>query len=421
MKVINTFIGPNGREHVQREHGEDCWSTMFADKKDLRLVFSLGLTQTLAWASSYYLPAVLARPMADGLGYPVSTVYAAFSVALVIAAVTAPFAGRCIDTWGGKLVLAASNVWFALSLFFLSHAGSARSLFLGWASLGFAMGAGLYDMAFAAVVRSRGPASTSIIAGITLLAGFASTVGWPVSHYLLSNHGWRQVLITWAGVHLLLALPLNLSLVLPMRPDRSQSQGADADSSHEAGKSKNAAKLVLALAFAFIGFCAGAMASHMPGLLQLFGVSAAASILAGMAFGPAQVSARLLYLFVLRTVPPITTAILAALIIPFGAVLFIMSGPEAATLVSVTHGFGHGVMSILKGTLPLSIFGEKGYGRRQGVLFLPAGIAQALSPFLFSVCIDTLGREALYVYIFAIWITVLLFLWLKQLVHCSKK
>ena len=389
---------------------------MLIEKSTFRLVLSLGLTQTIAWASSYYLPAVLARPMADSLGCPVSHVYAAFTAALIIAAITAPFTGRYIDKWGGKRVLVASNVWFALSLLFLSQAQNGISLFLGWASLGFAMGAGLYDMAFATVVRSRGSAVPSIIAGIALLGGFASTVGWPISHYLLSSFGWRQALGVWAVVHLLLALPLNLSLVLPMQRDSMKDSTSDTKFSQEPEKGKTQAMVVLALAFVFAYFCAGAMAGHMPGLLQLFGVSVAASIVAGMAFGPAQVTVRLLQLSLLRRLQPIIIAILAALIMPLGAVLLVLFGPVAALLVGVTHGLGHGVMSIIKGTLPLSIFGAKGYGRRQGLLFLPAAIAQAFSPFLFSLCIDTLGKEALYIYVAAIWIAALLFLWLKRLV-----
>ncbi|MCL1940046.1 MAG: MFS transporter [Desulfovibrionaceae bacterium] len=388
---------------------------MGIEKATLRLVLSLGLAQTIAWASSFYLPAVLARPMAESLGCSVSTVYAAFSAALIVAALTAPFAGKYTDARGGKRVLVASNVWFALSLVFLSQAQGKASLFLGWASLGVAMGAGLYDMAFASVVRSRGAAAPPVIAGITLLAGFASTLGWPVSHSLLSHFGWRHVLLAWAGVHLFLALPLNLSLVLPMHAQGTKAQEPDVASPGQAEKNMLPAMLVLALAFVFVSFCSGAMAGHLPGLLQLFGVSAAASILAGMAFGPAQVSARLLLLSVQQKVQPISAAILAVFIIPLGAVLLVLAGPGAAALVAVTHGFGNGIMSIIKGTLPLSIFGEKGYGRRQGVLFLPAGIALACSPFLFSLCIEALGEAALYVYIAAAWTAMLLFLLLRRL------
>ena len=388
---------------------------MIIEKTTLRLVLSLGLTQTIGFASSYFLPAVLGRPMADSLGYSVSTVYAAFSLSLIVAAITVPFAGKYVDAWGGKRILAASNIWFALSLAFLSQAQSGAALFLGWALLGIAMGAGFYDMAFATVVRSRGLAAPPVIAGITVLAGFASTVSWPVTHYLLSHFDWRQVLLAWAGAHLFLALPLNLSLVLPMQPrEAEEAPGSDA-AAGKAEKSKAPAMLVLALAFVFTSFCTGVIVGHLPGLLQLFGVGVGASILAGMAFGPAQVTARLLLLFVQQKIRPVNAAILAMFIGPLGALALALSGPGAAVLVAIMLGFGNGMMTILKGTLPLSIFGEKGYGRRQGLLFLPAGISLALSPFLFSLCIDALGQGALYVFIAAAWIAALLFLYLKRL------
>jgi len=387
---------------------------VITEKTTLRLVLSLGLTQTIGFASSYFLPAVLAHPMADSLGYPVSTVYAAFSVSLIVAAITVPFAGKYVDAYGGKRVLAASNIWFALSLAFLSQAQSEVSLFLGWASLGMAMGAGLYDIAFATVVRSRGSAAPPVIAGITVLAGFASTLGWPITHYLLSHFDWRQVLLAWAGAQLFLALPLNLSLVLPMQPHSMGKPGPDGAPLSAAEKNKIPAMLILALAFVFTSFCSGVIVGHLPGLLQLFDVGVGTSILASMAFGPAQVTARLLLLFVQQKIRPVNAAILAMLIAPLGAVALVLFGPGVAILMAITLGFGNGAMTIIKGTLPLSIFGEKGYGRRQGLLFLPAGISLALSPFLFSLCIDILDKGALYVLIAAAWIAVLLFLCLKR-------
>ena len=394
---------------------------MLANKTTLSLVVSLGLAQTIAWASSYYLPAVLARHMASSLGCPSSTVYAAFSVALVIAALTVPFAGRCIDTWGGKPVLVSSNIWFALSLIILSQTQGKWSLFLGWALLGLAMGAGLYDMAFAAVVRSRGSAAPPVIAGITLVAGFASTVGWPVTHYLLSTFGWRQALVVWAAIHLFLAFPLNFFSLLPLQADRTMCSSQDADSPRKSEKKAIPAMMLLAIAFVCTSFCNGAMASHLPALIQLFGIGAAASILAGMAFGPAQVSARLLYLFALQKMHPLTTAILAVFTAPLGAVLLSLSVPGAVALVGVTHGFGNGLLTIIKGILPLILFGERGYGRRQGLLFMPAAIVQAISPFLFSLCVSSLSTDALYLYIGTMWTTVLLFLWLKRLVEPQRK
>lgn len=145
------------------------------------VVVALGITQTLAWASSYYLPAMLAAPMAKDLGIETPTVFAAFSFALVISAFLGPYAGRAIDRWGGRPVLIATNLVFAAGLMLLGTAHSLVGLLVAWAVLGVGMGSGLYEAAFAGLVRLYGRDSRGAITGITLLAGFASTVGWPLS------------------------------------------------------------------------------------------------------------------------------------------------------------------------------------------------------------------------------------------------
>src|ERR671913_1578573 len=88
----------------------------------LRTVALLGTTQTLAWASSYYLPAILAAPMARDLGVAPSWVFGAFSAALVLSALLGPAVGRAIDRRGGRPVLALSNVVLALGLCLLAVA-----------------------------------------------------------------------------------------------------------------------------------------------------------------------------------------------------------------------------------------------------------------------------------------------------------
>jgi MFS family permease len=149
-----------------------------------RTVFVLGTAQTLAWASSYYLPAMLAIPMARDLDIPVPMVFAAFSAALLVSAALGPFAGRAIDRWGGRPVLMGTNVVFAVGLLGLSLAQGPVAMFAAWLVLGIGMGSGLYEAAFAALVRLYGRDSRSVITGITLIAGFASTIGWPLSTML---------------------------------------------------------------------------------------------------------------------------------------------------------------------------------------------------------------------------------------------
>ena len=169
---------------------------------------------------------MLATPIARDLGVAPATVFAAFSAALLVSAALGPHAGRAIDRWGGRFVLAGTNLVFAAGLAALALAHGPWSLFLAWAVLGIGMGSGLYEAAFAALVRLYGTGSRGAITGITLIAGFASTVGWPLSALLESHFGWRGACLGWAALHLVVGIPLNLSLPRagppPVAPARRQ-------------------------------------------------------------------------------------------------------------------------------------------------------------------------------------------------------
>src|SRR6202035_698261 len=181
--------------------------------REFRLVAALGTTQTLAWASSYYLPAILADPIARELGVSSNWIFAAFSGALVISALLGPRVGRQIDLVGGRSVLSASNLTLAAGLTLLGATHSILLLVIAWLLLGIGMGFGLYDAAFAALGRIYGEAARRSITGITLIAGFASTVGWPLTAWGLETIGWRNTCFAWALAHILIGLPINLFML----------------------------------------------------------------------------------------------------------------------------------------------------------------------------------------------------------------
>lgn len=361
----------------------------------------LGTAQILAWASSQYLPAVLAAPMARSLGLGEPTVFAAFSVALGVAALTGPWAGRAIDRLGGRPVLMASNGVFALGLAVLGLSTNAWMLFAGWMLLGLGMGTGLYEAAFSTLVRLYGPQARNAITGVTLFGGFASTVGWPLSAWMAAHWGWREACFAWAALHLLLGLPLNAWLpraaaaAPPTRPSGDAAAPPPAPEPPVAVPQPRLALVLLAITFACTSFVTTAMAAHLPGLLQAAGVSLATAVALGALVGPAQVAGRLLELGVLRRLHALLTARLAALAHPLGAAALLLAGGAAAAPFALLHGVGNGMLTITKGTLPLLLFGAHGYGARQGWLMLPARVVQALSPFLFGLALQRLGSAAL--------------------------
>lgn len=358
-------------------------------------VAALGTAQTLAWASTYYLPAMLAAPMARDLGTSVPTVFAAFSAALIVSALLGPHAGQAIDRFGGRPVLMATSVLFAAGLAALGLAQGPLGLFAAWLLLGIGMSSGLYEAAFATLVRLYGHDSRNAITGITLIAGFASTVGWPLSALLEAQFGWRGACFGWAALHLLVGLPLNHALprvaAAVVAPAHAPTAAVD-DGGHPAlGRTT----LLLSFVFAATWFTSTAMAAHLPRLLQSGGMTLAGAVTIAALVGPAQVGGRLLEFGLLRHVHPLLSARLAALMHPLGAAVWGLLGPPAAAAFALMHGMGNGILTIAKGTLPLVLFGPQGYGHRQGVLMVPARVAQALSPWLFGLCIDRWGTAAL--------------------------
>lgn len=365
-----------------------------------RVVITLGLAQTLAWASSFYLPAILADAMAADLGVSTSTVFGAFSLGLVVTALLGPLAGRTIDQRGGRPVLAASNLLFAAGLLLLGLSHHTAGLFAAWVLLGAAMAGGLYDAAFAALVRIYGKDSRGAMTGITLLAGFASTVGWPITTALEAWLGWRGTCCVWAGVQLLLALPLNLSLPRGHLPHSNVVQLSTPTTSTPglaavAGLGRTA--WLMAFVFSVILFVGTAMGSHLPGLLRASGASGTVAVLAATLMGPAQVAGRLLEFGVLQRAHPLVSARLAMLLHPLGALLLLSLGAVAAVPLALLHGMGNGILTITKGTLPLALFGAVGYGQRQGILLIPGRIAQAMAPWLFGLFMERWGADALWI------------------------
>lgn len=362
----------------------------------LRVVATLGSAQTLAWASSYYLPAMLTRPMAGELGVAEPTVFAAFSAALAVSALVGPHSGRFIDRWGGRPVLMATSVLFALGLATLALAGGPLALFAAWLLLGVAMGSGLYEAAFASLVRLYGHDARGAITGITLIAGFASTVGWPLTAALEHAFGWRGACWAWATLHLLVGLPLNawLPRAAPARPTQAAAPASAAAT--EAPPPPASTVVLLAWLFAVSLFISTAMAAHLPALLAVVGATPAAVVAFSALVGPAQVAGRLLEFGLLRRWHPLLSARVAALLHPLGAVLLALAGAPAVAAFALLHGAGNGILTIAKGTLPLALFGPAAYGQRQGLLMLPARLGQALSPWLFGLLLAELGAGALW-------------------------
>jgi predicted MFS family arabinose efflux permease len=340
-------------------------------------------------------------PIARDLGLARATVFGAFSVALLVMAAAGPAVGRAIDRAGGRNTLMLSNGVLAGGLVLLGLANDVIVLFAAWCVLGVGMAMGLYDAAFAALVHIYGKGARKAITGITLVAGFASTVGWPLTAFLDTQFGWRNACFVWAALHIVIALPVNAWGLPRTANKRASGSTHTADGKPDTAHvpdSRRRTFVLLAVFSAATAFVTSAFAAHLPGLLLAMGASGAAALIAASLLGPAQVAARLIEFGVVTRfqVHPLATARVATALHPVGALLLgVMGGPPAAAMAfALLHGAGNGMITIAKGTLPLALFGPLGYGLQQGWLGVGARTMQALAPYAFGLVLDGAGGRA---------------------------
>ena len=342
------------------------------------VISALGVVQIFTWGSSFYLPAVLAGPVAESTGWPLAGVVGGLSLGLLVAAFASPHVGAAIHRHGGRPVLALAALLLAAGLTTLALAPVLPVYLAGWLLLGLGMGCGLYDPAFATLGRLYGAEARPAITTLTLWGGFASTVCWPLSAFLVAHVGWRGACLAYAGLHLTVTLPLVL-LLIPKPPVLPAATGH-----HQANTSPlTGAERRAFLLFAGILVLGGAIMSlvsvHLLTLLQARGVALSSAVSYGALIGPAQVGGRIVEMSFKGRHHPLWTLTAALSLVALGLVLLAVGLPDVGIWL-VLYGGGNGIYSIARGTVPMALFGPVRYPLVVGRLARPGLIAQALAP-----------------------------------------
>jgi heme exporter protein D len=367
-----------------------------------RLIPALGIAQIISWGTLFYAIAVLGEAMRGELGISATWLFGAFTVGLLISGIVSPAVGGLVDAQGGRFVLSCGSVLGAVALALLASARGLPQLFLGWALAGVAMAACLYDPAFATLHQLTGTSYRRAVTALTLFGGFASTVFWPASQWLLDSVGWRETLWIYATLHLAVCLPLHLGFVpahaAGAATDVGISVGVDAAPSVAEPRTGGRASYVwLAAAFSVAAFLAATLSAHLIALLRAADLTAREAVLVSSLIGPMQVFGRIAEFTFARRLSPLSVGALALGLMTAGlACLALIDGLSAmAFAFAVLYGWSNGVMTIVRGTVPAVLFGRRNYGALLGRLALPAFIAKAVAPVAFTlVLVGNLPRDA---------------------------
>jgi len=361
------------------------------------LVTALGVAQIVSWGTLFYSIAVLGPPMAHALGVSDVMLYGSFTAGLFLSGVASPWVGRRIDRDGGRAVLAGGSILGALACALLASSINGAMMLAGWLVAGVAMAACLYDPAFATLFRVSGPSYRRAVTALTLFGGFASTVFWPLSQYLLEVGGWRLAFAVHAALNAALCLPLHLVFV---PGPRTRAAALPAHAQTEGVVAAARTFVWLAAAFSVAAFLASAVSAHLVVLLASGGLASRDAVLVGALIGPMQVAGRVMeFAFSNRWSPIMVGTLAFTLLASALVVLCLVRGVWIVALAfALLYGWANGVMTIVRGTVPGVLFGARDYGALLGRLAQPQFILKAFAPVAVTLvfALDPSRRLALY-------------------------
>ena len=361
-----------------------------------RAIPVLGVTQILSWGTIYYTPVLIVPLIAADRGWSIAFAMGGFSVGLLVAGLVSPFVGRSIDRYGGHLVMTCGSLVGALGLFLIVHASSRVTYIAVWMVLGVAMAANLYDSAFASLGRIFGAAARRPITALTLIGGFASTVSWPVTHFLLEGIGWRGAYLVYAAALAFVAAPLH-ALALPRGRANVETSGRkETETPAKVHPSTGLPFVLVASAFASYAFVPSGMSANLLAIFARSGIDSGTVVWIGALFGPAQVCARVIEFTFGRDLHPLWVVRFALSALLCGFVLLAVFGiaPVQAAAFALIFGGANGLITITRGAVPLALFGPAGYGRLMGRLASPWMLMQAAAPLVMAFVVERVSDGA---------------------------
>jgi MFS family permease len=356
-----------------------------------RAVSVLGLTEILSWGALFYPPVLTVPLIAADHGWSPPFAMAGFSVGLFVGGLCSRYVGGAIDRVGGHVVMPVGSLIGAAGLVALAWAPGVASYFAAWITIGIAMAASLYDPAFATLGRIFGSAARTPITALTLVAGFASTVSWPVTQFLIQTAGWRGTYLVYAALLAGFAAPLHAFALPREQVGSTSSHAASADQARKVlMPSHGFAFVLVAAGFASYAFVPSALSAQLLAIFQRFGLAPTTVVAIGMLFGPAQVLARICEFSFARRLHPLWIARCAVglLVGAFVALALLPFSASVAAIFAVMFGMANGLLTIARGTVPLALFGASGYGRLMGRIGGPFLVVQALAPVVVTFVAD---------------------------------
>lgn len=362
-------------------------------KLPLWALIGLGASQNIGYGTLYYAFSILVPEIARDVGRSEQWVFGAFSIALLAGSLAAPLSGALADRIGAGRLMAAGSLLAAACLVMMAVSSGPLTFAVSLALTEVVSVAVLYATAFTAIVQAGGRKAQTSIVHLTLMAGFASSMFWPLTSWMHGFLSWREIYLVFAAMNLAVCFPVHLALARLTTSAVSASKATPPTAAPaRAVANRNLLFFLMLFGFAIEGYALSAILVHMVPLTQALGMGAAGLVVASL-FGPSQVASRLINLVFGRELPQRWLAVIATALIPSGLAILMLTTPSVpgAIMFAVCFGLGSGLTSIVSGTLPLELFGKVGYGSRMGWVTSAKQMMSAIAPLAMSILLAGIG------------------------------
>jgi len=378
------------------------WTGQGSGRTPPLVIMALSVTQIVGYGTLFYSYAILSPSIAASFGWRQQTAFAVLSAGFLLGGLISPYVGKLSDRHRAATVMAWGSVAAAVGLVCAAFAPTGVWFAIALISMQVAAACVQYSLAFVSIVQLGGRDAARGIVHLTLIAGFASTLFWPLTSWLHGMLDWRTIFLIFAAMNLVICAPLHGWLASFSRrhvaraalpPEAAGEVALPVEAPPP--KRRRTVFVLMLLGLSAQAFALTSILIHMVPLTAALGMGAA-GIWASTLFGPAQVASRLVNMVFGSTLRQAWLAVISILLLPAGIGLLLATTPwlPGALIFMVMFGFGSGLNSIVTGTLPLELFGRAGYGSTIGWSSGARAVSGALAPFAFSAMQGSLGVEA---------------------------
>jgi MFS family permease len=350
----------------------------------------LAAIQLVSWGTCFYVFGLTLVPIETDLGLSRGSTALAFPAALLLEGLCSVIVGRWIARNLGAHVMGGGSMLAGAGLWMLSQANSLLQFQAAWALIGASFACTLYTPLFSLIATEFPTSYRRKVTAISLITGFSSTLFLPLGGWLMAEIGWRNCLLLYAMLNILLCAPGHWFALKAIHSTTGsfihaaavgQAAGTQAP---VASHGRRHIYVYLAVFTSAIGALSATMAAHLIPMLMERGVPAEIALLAPAAIGALQTLSRVPMLVGCMDGKVHHLNFALILIFPVAILLLQAAGADSFLLIIfvVLYGVAHGGWTIVRATAVPQYLGPQGAAVINGTIAFWGTIGRITLPAL---------------------------------------